>query len=157
MATTPTTQHQAPASAAAATTAKSNPSVWFQLCYKDEDKEKWKGKSRVYKSEIDGEGKEWDIDALISRVKHHSLKVELEHCGVTQIKFYHHGTTSFSENNAMDPGNVVPPGTTTTNPLIVVAPAPPPIPKQADGTSKKCFRFDLFPSFLVEFIQIVLR
>ena len=141
MATTPTTQHQAPASAAAAaTTVKSNPSVWFQLCYKDEDKEEWKGKSRVYKSEIDGEGKDWDIDALISRVKHHSLKVELAHCGVTQIKFYPHGTTSFSEDNAMDPGNVVPPGTTTTNPLIVVAPPP----KQADG--KKYFRFVSFVS-----------
>lgn len=112
--------------------------VWVQLYYKHEGKEDLELKGvciDIERSEITN----GNISGLGRRLKEHDMKNSLSHCHRSKIFVYLPGTTSFPENNAMDPGADAPP-TTPDNPLIVVAPPP----KQANG--KKCFRCVSFVS-----------
>ena len=109
--------------------------MWVQLYYKHEGKEELDLKGvciDIERSEITN-GK---ISGLGRRLKDHDMKNSLSHCDRSEIYVYLPGTTSFPENNAMNPGDDVPAGTTPENPLIAVARAPP------DG--EKCVAFGSF-------------
>lgn len=106
----------------------STPSVWVQLYFEGKDKPE-KGRTQIAHTDIPFH----NIGGLAKKLKV-KRQIALSHCDAEDLSVYSPGTTSFSEDNNMDPGDEVPSDTTPKNPLIVVAP---PAPQQLAPPHKK--------------------
>jgi hypothetical protein len=92
----------------------SSSSVWVQLYYE--------GKNDPKGRPVEIEPIPKNINALAKEVKKERA-VALSHCDAADLDVYPPETKPpFSQDNAVGPGDDVPPGTTSKNPLIVVAP-----------------------------------
>jgi len=97
----------------------SNQSVWVWLYYK--------GKERPAGQSVEIESIPKNVNDLKQE-----LKPAIDHAAVNQIYVYPHGTTSFSEDEALESWKSIP-DSSGLEPLIVVAPAPPPQQQQESG------------------------
>ncbi|CAB9516452.1 expressed unknown protein [Seminavis robusta] len=93
----------------------STPSVWVQLYYDGKGEEGYPIKIRPIPEDVADLAKEVKVERPNA----------LSHCDAADLSVYSPGTKPpFSQDNAVDPGDDVPPSTTSKNPLIVVAPQP---------------------------------
>ncbi|CAB9520078.1 hypothetical protein SEMRO_1071_G237990.1 [Seminavis robusta] len=118
--------------------------VWVQLYYKHEGREDLELKGGRFDIGI-ADIKNGNISGLTKKVKE-ERQVALSHCDAADLSVYPDGTTSFSQDNAVDPGGDVSPDTTSKHPLIVVASAP----KQADASGVSADQISSLVAFAQE-------